>query len=80
MLDGKRRGPEYDDIAFYGLEYAPDGKRAAYVARKGQDWLVVVDGKEGRPYDHFGLPTLAPTGGEWRTLPSSTERGRGRGR
>jgi hypothetical protein len=62
VLDGKRRGPEYDDIAPFGLEYAPDGKRAGYVARKGEDWLMVVDGKEGWPYDHFGPPIFSPNG------------------
>jgi roadblock/LC7 domain-containing protein len=62
VLDGKRRGPEYDDIAPGGLHYTPDGKRVAYVARKGEDWMMVVDGKEGRAYDHFGPPTFSPNG------------------
>ena len=61
VLDGRRRGPEYDDIA-PGFWYTPDGKRVAYVARKGEDWLMVVDGKEGRAYDHFGPPIFSRNG------------------
>jgi hypothetical protein len=39
--------PLYD----YGLAFSDDGKRLAYVARRGEKWFVVVDGKEGPAHD-----------------------------
>jgi hypothetical protein len=33
--------------------FSPDSRRIAYWARRGNKWLVVVDGLEGRQYDGF---------------------------
>jgi len=36
------------------LAVSPDSKRVAYDAQRGQKWLVVVDGVEGKEYDGIG--------------------------
>src|SRR5690606_25673501 len=36
----------------------PDGAHSAYVARKGDQRVVVIDGREAGPYERFGLNTL----------------------
>jgi hypothetical protein len=36
------------------IAMSPDGKRFAYAARKGKQWLAVIDGKEGPAFDLMG--------------------------
>lgn len=36
------------------LDYSGDGERWAYLARRGDNWHVVIDGYEGPPYDQVG--------------------------
>jgi hypothetical protein len=43
---------EFDAILTH--RFSPDGTRAAYVGRRGKDYVVVVDGKEGPPFDIIG--------------------------
>jgi Tol biopolymer transport system component len=43
---------EYD--AVLARRFSPDGKRLAYVVRRGNKRFVVVDGKEGPPFDIVG--------------------------
>jgi outer membrane lipoprotein-sorting protein len=38
--------------------FSPDSRRVAYRAKVGGKWIVVVDGKEGKPYDDFGGTTI----------------------
>lgn len=38
------------------LAVSTDGRRAAYVAQRGRKLVVIVDGKEGKPYERIGLP------------------------
>ncbi|MEN6372958.1 MAG: hypothetical protein ABFD64_13200 [Armatimonadota bacterium] len=62
-LDGKE-GPEYDQVrgivkgAFRSqdFEFSPDGSRLAYAARKGNKWVMVVDGKESAAFDGVREP------------------------
>jgi hypothetical protein len=50
VLDGEE-GEHYDAIGFF--TFSSVGNRYAYSARKGDNWVVVVDGEESRPYDSF---------------------------
>jgi roadblock/LC7 domain-containing protein len=49
-VDGKEEKP-YDIIAESSLAFSPDSSRVAYLARAGEHWVAVVDGKEGKPCD-----------------------------
>lgn len=44
------------------LVYSGDSKSFAYVARKGKGIFVVINGKEGQPYDMVVTPTFSPDG------------------
>ena len=37
------------------IKFSPDGRRVAYVAGRGKNFLVVVDGKEGPEYDRISV-------------------------
>jgi dipeptidyl aminopeptidase/acylaminoacyl peptidase len=41
---------------------SPDGSRHAFTAVADGKWLVVVDGKAGKPYNTVGCPTFSPDG------------------
>lgn len=43
------------------LTYGPDG-RHAYAARRGESWFVVVNAKEGPPFDRVVSPVFSPDG------------------
>lgn len=69
-LDGVA-GKTYTSIPRYQLteagvteqiKFSPDGRRVAYVARRGEKFLVVVDGKEDPEYDRIrvGAPSFSP--------------------
>lgn len=53
-------GKQYDEAA--NLAYSKDGRHYAYAARRGQDWCLVVDGKEGPPLDRVVTPRFSPDG------------------
>lgn len=57
------------------LVFSPDGRTLAYVARSGQEWLVVVGHREGERYDLImeGCPVFSPIG---RRLAFGAKRGR----
>lgn len=42
----------YDSIG--GVGFSPDGQKLAYVANKGEQFVVVVDNKESKPYQEIG--------------------------
>jgi hypothetical protein len=50
-------GPTYQRIT--EIQYSSDGRRVAYWAAKGDEVIVVVDGKEGKPYLSAAKDTLA---------------------
>jgi Tol biopolymer transport system component len=54
-------GPEVDDIKTAPI-FSADGKRFAYVAGKGSEWLVVIDGVLGPNYDDVGQPVFSRDG------------------
>lgn len=39
-----------------------EGGRSAYCARRGESWFVVVNGKEGPPFDRVVTPSFSPDG------------------
>ncbi len=56
VLDGKR-GRTYDGIAIGALAFSADSRHLAYAARRGKHWRVIVDGREGPPFD--GIASLS---------------------
>ena len=52
MVINGRFGPLYKEIEQGVLSV--DGQHCAYVAKKGEKWLVVLDGQEGPEYDKIG--------------------------
>jgi Tol biopolymer transport system component len=72
-VDGQK-GPKYDEVGLGGLgprvsnvekcspAFGPDGKRMAYLARKGTKWSVIADGKEGPEYDDADDLVFSPDG------------------
>ncbi|MBV8858975.1 MAG: PD40 domain-containing protein [Acidobacteria bacterium] len=82
VLDGKE-GPTYEnvDIDFGGKPFSPDGQHYAYAAlRKTGDeeekFLVVADGKEGKPYDYVTGVTYTPDGAHLLYLAYDRARGK----
>jgi hypothetical protein len=49
----------YEEAA--DLVYAADG-RSVFCARRGESWFVVVNGKEGPPFDRVVTPAFSPDG------------------
>ncbi len=47
VVDGKR-GADYDGLGYFG--FSQDGKHIAYVAKKGSEFVIVVDGREHGKY------------------------------
>jgi len=45
VINGEE-GEKYDGIEIWSLIFSPDSQRIAYVAKKGENWFVVIDGKE----------------------------------
>jgi hypothetical protein len=50
VLDGQR-GRTYDGIGIGALAFSADSRHLAYAARRGSHWRVVIDGREGPPFD-----------------------------
>jgi hypothetical protein len=61
VVDGQE-GAQYDEIA--GLAMSPNGERVAYAARTGNQWAVVVDGREGPRHEGVlgQTPVFSPDG------------------
>jgi hypothetical protein len=64
VLDGVD-GPEFDHAGHLGIQaidvaFSPDGKRSAYLAQRGDDFVAVVDGKEA--YTVEKVTTMATPG------------------
>jgi WD40 repeat protein len=56
----KENGNGYEEAV--NLAYSRDGRQHAFVARKGNGWFVVVNGKEGEALDRAVTPKFSPDG------------------
>ena len=56
MLDGVRQ--RYESAGGGGFLFSPDGSRTAYAAKVQDKELIILDGKEGEPYDNISKGTL----------------------
>jgi WD40-like Beta Propeller Repeat len=65
-------GKEYDGIGTDSLRFSPDSQRIAYGARRGDKWLMVIDGREQKAYDGLG-PALvfSPDSRRWAYVAKS---------
>ncbi len=62
VVDGKP-GKEYDEIEFKPVIFTPESQHTFYVAQKSRKTYVVIDDKDGPPYDRVDcLPTFSPDG------------------
>lgn len=52
--------PVFDEVE--GLVYSADGRCHAYVARSGEGWSLVVNGKAGPIFDRSVTPQFSPDG------------------
>jgi hypothetical protein len=52
VVDGVEE-KEYDDLGPGSIAFGPDSKHLAYLARRGANMFVVVDGHEAKGYDTF---------------------------
>jgi len=59
FTDSKEKSKIYDEAA--NLTYSKDGSYA-YAARTGDNWFIVVNGKEGPVFDRVVEPTFSPDG------------------
>ncbi len=53
VVDGKE-SPEYGRIAHRSLTFSRDGKRFAFSAERDGKCFWVIDGREGKAYEHIG--------------------------
>src|SRR3990167_7018287 len=54
---------EYIDFEFIdSIPFAPRGHKTCYVAKRGKDQHVVIDGVEGEPFDDVGVPVFNSNG------------------
>jgi hypothetical protein len=58
--EGGSEASAYDDAE--GLVLGAGGRAHAFAARRGPSWFLVVDGKEGPPFDRVVTPQLSPDG------------------
>jgi len=54
VVHNGKSGKSYHEVDENTLTVSPDGLRAAYCAKAGDKWLVVVDEKEFGPFDDKG--------------------------
>jgi hypothetical protein len=60
FADGAKPEAGYEEAE--GLTYSGDGRLHAYAARRGTKWSVVVNGKEGPPFDRVVTPQFSADG------------------
>jgi Tol biopolymer transport system component len=58
VVDGRRIGAAYSDIA-YPIQFSADGRRMAFVAKRGAAQFVVVDEREEKAYAGVAAESLA---------------------
>ena len=49
-------------IGIKPMIFSADSKHLAYGARQGDDWIIVLDGKQSRPFKNVGGPVLSADG------------------
>ena len=59
VADGVAQVP-YAEVSW--IHPSADGRHVAYPACRGKEWFVVVDGKEGKPFEHVYSPRLSHDG------------------
>ncbi|HEX6885066.1 MAG TPA: hypothetical protein VF530_16955 [Planctomycetota bacterium] len=84
VVDGQTLGP-FDELRTLGtgagrnapmldvLEISSDGSRVGFVAQRGEEWFVVVDGQELGPYENVAGLSLSPEGSRVAFLASRGE-------
>jgi WD40 repeat protein len=60
FFNSTEKGKKYDEAA--DLAYSKDARLYVYAARKGENWFVVVNGKEGPAFDRVVAPVFSPDG------------------
>jgi hypothetical protein len=51
VVSNGKKGRKYHDIFEDMLLFSADGKKAAYMAKQGRSWFLVLDGEEGKSSD-----------------------------
>jgi hypothetical protein len=75
IVDGKPQRAEFDGIVT--KTFSPDGQRVAYVGRRGDKFIVVVDDKEGTPSDIVGGIGFSPNSRRFAYAAADVKRGFG---
>jgi hypothetical protein len=60
FFNSTKKGKKYDEAA--DLAYSKDARLYVYAARKGENWFIVVNGKEGPAFDRVVAPVFNPDG------------------
>ena len=62
MVHGDRwqARPGHNRIGGYNIIFSPDSRRVAYVAQRGNNWFMVVDGKPGPAYNALWDADFSP--------------------
>ena len=58
FVNSTKKGKWYDEAA--DLAYSKDARLSVYAARKGHNWFVVVNGKEGPAFERVVTPVFSP--------------------
>ncbi|HUE97757.1 MAG TPA: hypothetical protein VMN99_00805, partial [Anaerolineales bacterium] len=58
LVVNEREEKAYDLVGKY-IAFSADSRHLAYVARSGNQELVIIDGLEGKPYDIIPSPIIA---------------------
>jgi len=61
VVDGKE-GPLYDGIDKRSPLFSPDSRKCVYMAKKGERFVVVVDGVESPEFESISAPVFSPDG------------------
>ncbi len=64
----RRRGQPVDAILPLSLGFTAGGQHLIYIAQRGAQPRVVVDGAEGPPLDAVDPPVFAPRGDRWAAV------------
>lgn len=51
-----------DYPSFFPIVFSPDSEKIAYIAKKEDKWMIVINSKEGKLYDIISPPIFSPDG------------------
>ena len=71
-MHGKKEGEEFDRIG--DLTFSPEGKRFAYVGKKGPDYWVILDGARKGPYQSADSLAFSPDGKRFAYVAAKNDR------